>query len=76
MVSPDHEQARVFALGTRIGLKGNSRKAGDFTEPILQAWGLDYLVLSGSEPLGQLQEYYAACRRDNRPGIALLPEGR
>ena len=64
-------------IGYRSYLVENSTdSARRFTEPILQAWGLDYVVLSGPEPLGQLQEYYAACRRDNRPGIALLPEGR
>jgi sulfopyruvate decarboxylase TPP-binding subunit len=64
-------------IGYRSYLVENSRdSARRFTEPILQAWGLDYILLSDADPLRQLREHFAACQQAVRPGVALLPEGR
>lgn len=64
-------------IGYRSYLVENSPDtARKFTEPILAAWGLDYVLLKGDEPLRQLVEHYQACKAASRPGVALLPEGR
>jgi hypothetical protein len=64
-------------IGYRSYLVANSTdSARRFTEPILQAWGLDYVILSGPDPLVQLREHLTSCRRAGQPAIALLPEGR
>jgi sulfopyruvate decarboxylase subunit alpha len=47
-----------------------------FTEPIVQAWQLDYVVLSQRDWCRQLASHYRACEQAGRPGIGLLPEGR
>jgi sulfopyruvate decarboxylase subunit alpha len=64
-------------IGYRSYLVENSPDtARKFTEPILAAWGLDYVLLKGDEPLRQLVEHFRACQAASRPGVALLPEGR
>jgi len=64
-------------VGYRSALVENTTdSAYRYTEPILQAWGLDYIVLRAADPLAQLREHFATCRQAGRPGIALLPEGR
>jgi hypothetical protein len=50
--------------------------ARTFTEPILRAWGLEYLMLDGDEPWEQFAAHFAACEDANRPGIAMVLEGR
>lgn len=64
-------------IGYRSYLVENSTdSARKFTEPILRAWGLDYVILSGPDALGQLRDHFAACQAAGRPALALLPEGR
>src|SRR5262245_3038014 len=64
-------------IGYRSYLVENSTdSARRFTEPILEAWGLPYVVLSSDDPLPQLRDHLASCRRAGRPALALLPEGR
>ena len=47
-----------------------------FTEPILAAWKLDVnFIKSGPELLG-LPARYRACQSENKPGVALIAEGR
>lgn len=47
-----------------------------FTEPILAAWKLDVnFIKSGPELLG-LPAHYRACQSENKPGVALIAEGR
>src|SRR5688572_3871822 len=50
--------------------------AKHFTEPILRAWGLDYLLIDVPEKLPQLADHYRACRAASRPGVALIAEGK
>ena len=47
-----------------------------YTEPILKAWNLDYRLIDEPAKIGQIREHYIACRQANRPGVALIAEGR
>jgi sulfopyruvate decarboxylase subunit alpha len=57
-------------------IKDSPDTARKFTEPILKAWGLDYVLLDDDDPLPQFINHYQACQTAGRPGVALLPEGR
>lgn len=46
------------------------------TEPILRAWGLDYVLIESAEQQQTLTDHVAACRRERRAGVALLAEGK
>jgi sulfopyruvate decarboxylase TPP-binding subunit len=64
-------------IGYRSYLVPNSPDtAKRFTEPILQAWGLDCLLLERRESLAELAEHYRTCQAAGRPGVALLAEGK
>ncbi len=64
-------------VGYRSYLLENSPDtARRFTEPILQAWGLDYALIERADQITRLAEHYLACRDAGRPGVALLAEGR
>lgn len=47
-----------------------------FTEPILEAWRIDYRLIDSPDKLGQIAEHYRACRNASRPGAVLIAEGR
>jgi sulfopyruvate decarboxylase subunit alpha len=47
-----------------------------FAEPILQAWGIDYVLLAKTDETPRLREHILKCRAAAKPGIALLAEGR
>ena len=47
-----------------------------FTEPLLRAWGLDFVLLAGGDPSAQLVAHCRDCQERGAPGVALLPEGR
>lgn len=47
-----------------------------YTEPLLRAWGLDYLLIDTPEKRGDVAEHCRKCRRDSKPGVALIAEGR
>ena len=47
-----------------------------FTEPILDAWGLDYTIVRSPDELGQMADHFRACRDAGRPVVALVAEGR
>ncbi|HEX5443322.1 MAG TPA: thiamine pyrophosphate-binding protein [Pirellulales bacterium] len=57
-------------------LEGSTDSARQFTEPVLRAWGLDYVLLDQPDASQRLVDHYRACRAAGRPGIALLAEGR
>ncbi len=67
-------------VGHRSSLVPNSPDtARHFLEPILRAWGIDYVTLDGaggSTPLDQLENHLLQCRAASKPGAALLPEGK
>lgn len=47
-----------------------------FTEPILKAWSLDYRLITQSSELTVIRDHLARCRAENRPGVALIAEGK
>jgi sulfopyruvate decarboxylase subunit alpha len=68
----------LFAIvGHRSYLIENSPDtAKHFAEPILRAWGIDYVLLTRPDELRRLGEHYLACQDAGKPGIALVAEGR
>jgi hypothetical protein len=64
-------------IGYRSYLVENSTdSAKRFTEPILRAWGLDYILLDRPDSLPKLVDHYRACEASGKPGVALIAEGR
>ncbi len=47
-----------------------------FTEPILQAWGLDCVVIRSAEELPRMAEHLGKCLAAGQPGVVLVAEGR
>jgi sulfopyruvate decarboxylase subunit alpha len=47
-----------------------------FTEPILDAWKIDYRLLTDPSQIGVIAEHYAACRAAEIPGAVLIAEGK
>ena len=68
----------LFAIvGHRSYLIENSPdSAKRFAEPILQAWGFDYVLLTKPDDLPRLHQHFGACEAAAKPGIALIAEGR
>ncbi len=67
----------LFALiGYRSYLVEDSPDtAKKFAEPILDAWGLQYELINGSNDLPKLVEHYRACQAACKPGVGLIAEG-
>jgi len=47
-----------------------------FTEPILDAWRIDYRLITKPEQLETIRSHYHECRAAARPGAALIAEGK
>lgn len=47
-----------------------------FTEPILQAWKLDTLLVTRADQHEEVVEHHARCRAEGVAGVALIAEGR
>ena len=47
-----------------------------FTEPILAAWKLDVLFVKEASQLPDIGTHYRACLAVDKPGVALIAEGR
>jgi sulfopyruvate decarboxylase TPP-binding subunit len=47
-----------------------------FTEPLLKAWGIHYVLLDKPDSLSKLTEHYRACQAAGKAGAALVAEGR
>jgi sulfopyruvate decarboxylase TPP-binding subunit len=47
-----------------------------FTEPVLDAWKIDYRLITSADQIDVIREHYHACRRGARPGAALVAEGK
>jgi sulfopyruvate decarboxylase TPP-binding subunit len=67
----------IFALiGVRNELVPDSRdSAKTFAEPILKAWGLNYVWIRAPEEKQRLTDHFRACQRSGCPGVVLLAEG-
>jgi sulfopyruvate decarboxylase TPP-binding subunit len=71
-------QLPIFAvIGARNWLIPDSRdSAKRFADPIVNAWGLDYVLIGEEADKPRLAEHYRACSDVKRPGAVLLAEGR
>ncbi|HKV52313.1 MAG TPA: thiamine pyrophosphate-binding protein [Gemmatimonadaceae bacterium] len=47
-----------------------------FTEPTLDAWKIDYRLITSPTQVDEIGEHWAACRAANVPGAILLAEGK
>lgn len=47
-----------------------------FTEPILDAWRLEYRLITAPTQLDEMRAFLAASRQAARPAVALIAEGR
>ncbi len=67
----------LAVVGYRSALVPNSPDtACRFTEPILKAWDLDYLVIRSPDELPHMAEHFRKCQAEQRSGVVLLAEGR
>lgn len=47
-----------------------------FTEPLLDAWRIDYRLIVAPSQLDEIRDHYLACRDAGTPGAALIAEGK
>jgi len=47
-----------------------------FTEPVLDAWRIDYRLITTPTQLDEIRQHYVACREAGRAGAALVAEGK
>jgi sulfopyruvate decarboxylase TPP-binding subunit len=47
-----------------------------FTEPVLDAWKLEYRLLTTPAQIAELREHYVDCRERQVAGVALIAEGK
>ncbi len=47
-----------------------------FAEPILKAWNIDYRLIDDPSQRDQIREHYQACLAADKPGVALIAEGK
>jgi sulfopyruvate decarboxylase TPP-binding subunit len=71
-------QLPLFAiLGARSWLvEGTKDSVRRFTQPILDAWGLDYILVASAGDKPSLAQHYRRCREAKKAGAAMLAEGR
>ena len=50
--------------------------AKKFAEPVLDAWGLPYVLINGPDDLPRLTTHFRACQSAGKPGVCLVAEGR
>ena len=47
-----------------------------FTEPLLDAWRIDYRLITAPTQLDEIRTHYLACRDAGKHGAALIAEGK
>ena len=47
-----------------------------FTEPVLDAWRIDWRLITAPEQLDEIRAHYLQCRAAGRAGAALIAEGK
>ena len=47
-----------------------------FTEPVLDAWRIDWRLITAPSQLDEIRAHYIACRDASKPGAALIAEGK
>ncbi|MGD9723507.1 MAG: hypothetical protein AB7O59_19505 [Pirellulales bacterium] len=67
----------LAVVGYRSALVPDSPdSARRFTEPVLDAWGLDYVVVRKPDELPLMAEHFRKCQVAGKPGVVLIAEGR
>ncbi len=73
-------QLPLFALVGYRSYSNQETLPGDtariYTEPLLEAWGIDYRLIDAPRKITLLSEHYLECRDQERPGVILMAEGR
>jgi hypothetical protein len=63
-------------IGYRSYLVENSPDtAKKFTEPVLKAWDIDYLLIDQPGRIEAFCEHFRACQLASRVGVTLIAEG-
>jgi sulfopyruvate decarboxylase subunit alpha len=47
-----------------------------FTEPLLDAWKIEYKLITAPSQIGEIRDHYRACVAAGKPGAALIAEGK
>jgi len=47
-----------------------------FTEPVLDAWRIDYRLITTQSQFGEIGEHYTACRTAGKAGAIVIGEGK
>jgi sulfopyruvate decarboxylase subunit alpha len=47
-----------------------------FTEPLLDAWKIDYRLITAASQIDLIRDHYRACLNAGKPGAALIAEGK
>ena len=70
----------LFALVGYRSYLSDSSLPGDtarvFAEPILKAWGIDYLLIDDPDKRDAIRQHYNTCQEAHKPGVALIAEGK
>lgn len=70
----------IFALIGYRSYHNQTTLPGDtclvFTEPVLDAWKIDYKLITKEDELESIGAHYQACVSAGRPGAALIAEGK
>jgi sulfopyruvate decarboxylase TPP-binding subunit len=67
----------IAIIGVRNYLDPKSNdSAKRFTEPVLKAWGVDYVVVGSEAEKARLGEFIRQRLQQRKPGIVLIGEGR
>jgi sulfopyruvate decarboxylase subunit alpha len=70
----------IFAIVGYRSYLDQSTLPGDtclvFTEPLLDAWRLDWRLVAAPTELDAIGAHYRACRDARTPGVALIAEGK
>lgn len=73
----DYELPLFALIGYRSSLNPSAQdSARTYTEPILNAWGLDFVLVREAEELPLVREHWTRCQQAGRPGVVLIGEGR
>lgn len=70
----------IFSLIGYRSYLNQSTLPGDtclvFTEPLMDAWRLDWRLVMGAAQLGEIRAHYDKCRAANVAGAIVIAEGR
>ena len=68
----------IFAIIGYRSYLDQAKLPGDsclvFTEPVLDAWRIDYRLITSAEQLGVIEAHFIACRDAQRAGAVLIAE--